>query len=364
MAAFGARGAGYGLDAELARQREAKYDHSAENQARAWIEAVTGERVVGPFGDALRDGVNICKLVNTIKPGAVRKINESRMPFKQMENISNFLKSCRAMGVAEHSLFETVDLYEGKDIGLVVRCIFALGSAVQGTCPEYTGPTLGAKPHQENKRIFNKQQKQQAKVNASFSKLGMGSAHSMEHNQCISKPGICFGAENAGAGDTTTVGKLAKGSHGIQERLPVNQSRSITFGNDKVGTGDTTTIGKLTQGSHGIQERLPVDQLRITTFGNDKRGTGDTKVMTKPGLSSYGIMDRNSVSKANDVTFCASASQATPLDGNKEKDADARASVPEKPTADCPVSAAMSPLVFGCDAVENNNRSWFQARSG
>lgn len=44
----------------------------------------------------------------------------------QMENISNFLKACRAVGVAEHSLFETVDLYEGKDIGLVVRCLVRL----------------------------------------------------------------------------------------------------------------------------------------------------------------------------------------------------------------------------------------------
>ena len=34
MAAFGARGAGYGLDAELARQREAKYDYEAEDAAR------------------------------------------------------------------------------------------------------------------------------------------------------------------------------------------------------------------------------------------------------------------------------------------------------------------------------------------
>lgn len=34
MAAFGARGAGYGLDAELARQREAKYDYEAEDTAR------------------------------------------------------------------------------------------------------------------------------------------------------------------------------------------------------------------------------------------------------------------------------------------------------------------------------------------
>lgn len=42
-------------------------------------------------------------------------------------------QACRALGVAEHSLFETVDLYEIKDLGLVVRCLFALGSAVQLT---------------------------------------------------------------------------------------------------------------------------------------------------------------------------------------------------------------------------------------
>lgn len=45
----------------------------------------------------------------------------------QMENVSNFLKACRAVGVAEHSLFETVDLYEGKDLGLVVRCLVREG---------------------------------------------------------------------------------------------------------------------------------------------------------------------------------------------------------------------------------------------
>ena len=30
----GSRGGGFGLDAELARQREAKYDHGAEDEAR------------------------------------------------------------------------------------------------------------------------------------------------------------------------------------------------------------------------------------------------------------------------------------------------------------------------------------------
>lgn len=33
----GARGGGFGLDAELARQREAKYDHGAEDEARVRV---------------------------------------------------------------------------------------------------------------------------------------------------------------------------------------------------------------------------------------------------------------------------------------------------------------------------------------
>lgn len=49
-----------------------------------------------------------------------------RFTCTQMENVSNFLKACRSVGVAEHSLFETVDLYEAKDLGLVVRCLVRL----------------------------------------------------------------------------------------------------------------------------------------------------------------------------------------------------------------------------------------------
>lgn len=56
------------------------------------------------------------------------------------------------LGVAEHSLFETVDLFEGKDLGLVVRCIFALGSTAQLTCPAFPGPHLGAKLSQVRKK--------------------------------------------------------------------------------------------------------------------------------------------------------------------------------------------------------------------
>jgi hypothetical protein len=110
----GSRGAGYGLDAELARKQAEKYDVRDEQMARNWIENVTNEKVEGDFGPALKNGRLLCNLMNTIKPGSIRKVETSNMPFKQMENISNFLKAARTVGIAEYELFETVDLYEEK----------------------------------------------------------------------------------------------------------------------------------------------------------------------------------------------------------------------------------------------------------
>lgn len=107
------RGGGYGLDAELAARREANYDYESEAEAQGWIEAVTGEPFADIFGEELRSGRRLCILINAIRPGVVRKVNDSKMPFKQMENISNFLKACRAVGVAEYSLFETVRWFCG-----------------------------------------------------------------------------------------------------------------------------------------------------------------------------------------------------------------------------------------------------------
>jgi hypothetical protein len=35
------------------------------------------------------------------------------------------------MGVADHDVFETVDLYEEKDMSIVVYCLYALGRTIQ-----------------------------------------------------------------------------------------------------------------------------------------------------------------------------------------------------------------------------------------
>ncbi|KAF8570906.1 hypothetical protein P879_07641 [Paragonimus westermani] len=149
-----------GLSAQVKKKLEGKRDHDQEASALDWIEAVLGTKVdrSKAYEEVLKDGVILCKLINKIKPGSVKRINEnSTMPFKIMENINAFQEAIKAYGVPASDVFQTVDLFEKKDIAQVTQCIFALGRTCQ-THPEYTGPSLGPKLAQENKREFTEEQ--------------------------------------------------------------------------------------------------------------------------------------------------------------------------------------------------------------
>merc|ERR1712167_474384 len=106
------------------------------------------------------------------------KVNKMKMPFMQMENISKFLQGCRAIGVADHDCFETVDLYEQKDLVVVCFCLHALGRAVQKNVSEWDGPTLGPKEADKNIRQFTKEQLNAGK--GVIGKVSMGSNATME----------------------------------------------------------------------------------------------------------------------------------------------------------------------------------------
>lgn len=59
----------------------------------------------------------LCKLINSLYPPGqepIPKISESKMAFKQMEQISQFLKAAEIYGVRTTDIFQTVDLWEGK----------------------------------------------------------------------------------------------------------------------------------------------------------------------------------------------------------------------------------------------------------
>ena len=118
-------GPSYGLDAELKAKQDAKYDKGVEDQLRTWM-ANKGVAVSDDFHGDLKSGIKLCELANKLKPGAVSKIQKGAAPFVQMENINSFLAGCRAMGLETHELFQTVDLFEAKNMSAVLTTLAAL----------------------------------------------------------------------------------------------------------------------------------------------------------------------------------------------------------------------------------------------
>ena len=57
-----------------------------------------------------------------------------------MENIEVFLKGANAYGVPLNSLFQTVDLFEGRNMAMVIATILQVGTEVstQLYCPAVT----------------------------------------------------------------------------------------------------------------------------------------------------------------------------------------------------------------------------------
>lgn len=114
---------------QLAGKRNAEQ----EKEAQEWIETVLGQKFPPgeSYEDALKDGIILCKLMNKVKPGSVPKINTSGASFKMMENINVFQKALKEYGVADIDVFQTVDLWEQKDISQVTMTLFALGREVR-----------------------------------------------------------------------------------------------------------------------------------------------------------------------------------------------------------------------------------------
>ena len=136
------------LDEDLKRIREGKYDLKLEADVCNWIGQIIG-RYRSPNETAaawMKSGDVVCELMNGIRPGTIKKYNvKTTSKFKQMENITLFLRACREVGMLEKDLFSTVDLYEAKDMNAVILSLFNLGGTIQSTIPYFKGPKLGIK---------------------------------------------------------------------------------------------------------------------------------------------------------------------------------------------------------------------------
>ncbi|XP_068181174.1 LIM and calponin homology domains-containing protein 1-like isoform X2 [Antennarius striatus] len=130
---------------------------SAVQEAQTWIEAVTG-RCFGDkdFREGLENGILLCELLSSIKPGLVKKINRLPTPVAGLDNLGVFLRGCVELGLKGSQLFDPGDLQDtstrptskGSDCSRklknVLITIYWLGRAANG-CTSYSGPTLNLK---------------------------------------------------------------------------------------------------------------------------------------------------------------------------------------------------------------------------
>ncbi|KAL2912422.1 calponin [Polyrhizophydium stewartii] len=207
------------LDNDLAAKAAAKYDLAREVQAREWIEEVSGVSFdpALSFAENLKNGVVLCKTINAIMPQSPVKFSESKLPFKQMENIHMFLEKMKELGVPSFESFQTVDLFEAKNIGQVVASIFALSRHAEKS--GFQGPRLGPKLVDKVERRFTAEQLAQSKAavpllqgfQAPVSQSGMGAMGGVRQ---VFNP-------NIGTGDTAVQSKIfaiaetSRGSLGV-----------------------------------------------------------------------------------------------------------------------------------------------------
>ncbi|GBP77790.1 Muscle-specific protein 20 [Eumeta japonica] len=182
------------LERQVRAKIAAKRNPEQEKEAQEWIETILGAKFPPgeAFEDVLKDGTVLCQVMNKLKPGAIPKINTSGGQFKMMENITNFQAAMKAYGVADIDVFQTVDLWEKKDIGQVTSTLFALGRETYRH-PEWNGPYLGPKPADEHKRDFTEEQ-----LKAGQTIVGL---------QAGSNKGATQSGQNMGAGRKILLGK-------------------------------------------------------------------------------------------------------------------------------------------------------------
>lgn len=161
-------GSNFGLSRDVQNKIDKKYLPELEERLAEWIVAQCGTDVGQPepgkagFQNWLKNGCVLAELINSLygsnKP--IKNIKKSDMVFKQMELIALFLSASEGYGITKTDIFQTVDLFEGKDMAAVQRTLMALGSlAVTKNDGGYKGdPNWFYKKAQENRREFSEEQ--------------------------------------------------------------------------------------------------------------------------------------------------------------------------------------------------------------
>ncbi|XP_052362880.1 LIM and calponin homology domains-containing protein 1-like [Oncorhynchus keta] len=92
---------------------ELRHPESAFRESQKWIEEVTGKSFgEKDFRSGLENGILLCELLCSIRPGLVQKINRLPSPIAGLDNLSVFLRGCEELGLKGSQLFNPGDLQD------------------------------------------------------------------------------------------------------------------------------------------------------------------------------------------------------------------------------------------------------------
>ncbi|XP_062873016.1 calponin-3-like [Trichomycterus rosablanca] len=263
MAAFN-KGPAYGLSAEVKSKIAQKYDMQKEEELRFWIEEVTGMPIGENFQAGLKDGMILCTLINTLRPGSIKKINHSKLNWHKLENLGNFIKAILDYGLKPNDIFEANDLFENGNMTQVQTTLLALAGMAK-TKGVDTKVDIGVKYADKQERRFNDE-----KMKAGNCVIGL----QMGTNKCASQSGMTAYGTRRHLYDPKTQTDKPFDQTTISLQMGTNKGASQT-GMSAPGTRRDIYDQKVAQ--------QPMDNSTISLQ------MGTNKTASQKGMSAYGL---------------------------------------------------------------------------